>query len=231
MSFRRGLRLGVPIALGYLPVSFGFGLTAVNLGLEPLLAILISLTNLTSAGQLAGLGIIVGGGSLAEMILTELTINLRYSLMSLSLSQKPKRGFSLIKRMLCSFGITDEIFGVASTEQGALTPAYMGGLILLPFLGWSCGTALGAFAGNILPSALCDALGIAIYGMFVAIVVPPAKKNRGVLCAALLAIAISLILTYLPLFSRLGSGFSIIICALAASAVAALCFPIKGENP
>ncbi len=229
MSFRRGLRGGIPIALGYLPVSFGFGLTAVNMGLDPIFAILISLTNLTSAGQLAGLSLLAGGGSLPELILTELTINLRYSLMSLSLSQKKQSGFTLPRRLLCAFGITDEIFAVASAESGSLTPRYMAGLILLPYLGWASGTTLGALAGNILPAAVCDALGIAIYGMFVAIVIPEAKRSRGVLFATLAAVGISLTLAYLPLFSLLGSGFALILAALIASALAAWRFPINEE--
>ncbi len=227
LHFSRGLRCGIPIALGYLSVSFGFGISAVNKGLSPLAALLISLTNLTSAGQVAGLELIVTGGTLIEMALTQLTINLRYFLMSLSLSQKLSPGFSLPHRLLASFGVTDEIFGVSSAEHGKVTPSYMYGLILFPFVGWSLGTLLGAVAGNILPDSIKYALGIAIYGMFVAIVLPPAKKNRGIQLAAGLAIVLSLILAYVPVFSFITSGFSVIICALVASLAAAYFFPIK----
>jgi len=230
LHFSRGLRLGIPIALGYLSVSFGFGIAAVNKGLSPLAALLISLTNLTSAGQVAGLEVIVTGGTLLEMALTQLTINLRYFLMSLSLSQKLSPAFTLPHRLLAAFGITDEIFGVSSAEKGEVTPSYMYGLILLPFIGWSLGTLLGAVAGNILPDSIKYALGIAIYGMFVAIVLPPAKKDHGIQLAAGLAIVCSLVLAYVPLFSFVTSGFSVILCALVGSVVAALLFPIKDEE-
>jgi predicted branched-subunit amino acid permease len=234
LGFSRGLRRGIPIALGYLSVSFGFGMSAVNRGLPPLAAVLISLTNLTSAGQMAGLDVILMGGSLIEMALTQLTINLRYFLMSLTLSQKLSPSFSLPHRLLASFGITDEIFGVAASEQGDVPPRYMYGLILLPAIGWTLGTLLGAVAGNILPSSVKYALGIAIYGMFVAIVLPPAKKQKGVGLAAALAVVFSLVLAYVPFFQFITSGFSVIICAPIASVAAALLFPIDeskdGEN-
>ncbi|MBO5305672.1 MAG: AzlC family ABC transporter permease [Clostridia bacterium] len=230
LHFPRGLRLGIPIALGYLSVSFGFGIAAVNKGLSPLAAVLISLTNLTSAGQVAGLEVIVTGGTLVEMALTQHNINLRYFLKSISLSQKLSPTFSLPHRLLASFGITDEIFGVSSAEAGEVTPSYMYGLLLLPFIGWSLGTLLGAVAGNILPSSVKYALGIAIYGMFVAIILPPAKKDHGIQLAAGLSIAFSLIIAYVPLFSFITSGFSVIICAILASVVAALLFPIPDES-
>ena len=228
--FGTGLKDGIPIALGYLSVSFGFGITAVNGGLSPLTAVLISLTNLTSAGQVAGVEVILALGSLLEMALTQLTINIRYFLMSISLSQKLDKSFTLPHRLLTSFGITDEVFGVASSKKEPLKPIYMYGLILLPFLGWTLGTTLGAVAGNILPEAVNRALGIAIYGMFVAIVLPPAKREKGILTAALLAIAVSLALAFIPLFSFITSGFAIIISALAAAVIAALLFPIKEEE-
>lgn len=228
--FIKGLCGGIPIALGYLAVSFGFGISAVTRGQSPLTAVLISLTNLTSAGQVAGLDIIVNHGSYWEMALAQLTINLRYFLMSLALSQKLDASFSLPHRLLASFGITDEIFGVASSQKEPLRPIYMYGLILLPFIGWSLGTLLGAVAGNILPTAVSAALGIAIYGMFVAIVVPPAKREHGVLLASLVGIALSCALTYLPFLRFISSGFAIIISALGAAALAAWLFPIQVEE-
>jgi predicted branched-subunit amino acid permease len=228
--FTTGLRDGIPIALGYLSVSFGFGITAVNQGLSPLAAVLISLTNLTSAGQVAGVEVIIAMGTLVEMALTQLTINLRYFLMSLSLSQKLDSSFTLPHRLLTSFGITDEIFGVASSQKERITPIYMYGLILLPFIGWSLGTLLGAVAGNILPDAIKYALGIAIYGMFVAIVVPPAKRDHGVLLASLLGIAVSCAVSYIPLLKFITPGFAIILSALVGAAIAAWLFPIRDEE-
>ena len=228
--FKCGLKDGIPIALGYLSVSFGFGISAVNGGLSPLAAVIISLTNLTSAGQVAGVEVILALGTLIEMALTQLTINVRYSLMSLSLSQKLDQSFTLPHRLIASFGITDEVFGVASSKKDPLKPIYMYGLILLPFFGWTLGTLLGAVAGNILPPSVNSALGIAIYGMFVAIVLPPAKREMGVLAASLISIGVSLALAFIPLLSFITSGFAIIVSALAAAVVAALLFPIKEED-
>jgi len=227
--FTNGLRDGIPIALGYLSVSFGFGITAVNQGLSPLTAVLISLTNLTSAGQVAGVEVIIAMGTLLEMALTQLTINLRYFLMSLSLSQKLDSAFTLPHRLLASFGITDEIFGVASSKKERITPVYMYGLILLPFIGWSLGTLLGAVAGNILPDAIKYALGIAIYGMFVAIVVPPAKKNRVIAGLVLVSMLISWVSTVIPVVSDLSSGFRIILLTVVISAVGAILFPAQED--
>ncbi len=224
--FRRGLYDGIPIALGYLCVSFGFGISAVNEGLSAWNAILISLTNLTSAGQLAGVGILVAHGSFFEMALTQLTINIRYFLMSLSLSQKLDKPFALPHRFLCAFGITDEVYCVASMQPRKLIPNYLYGLILLPYIGWALGTLCGALAGNFLPLAIKNALGIAIYGMFVAIVVPPAKADHGVQLTLFLSAMFSCIFAYVPFFDFMTSGFSIIVCAIVAAAVAAYFFPI-----
>lgn len=226
-NFLRGLTDGIPIALGYLSVSFGFGISAANLGIPTLAAILISMTNLTSAGQVAGISIIAAGGTLLEMALTQIVINIRYSLMGLSLTQKLSDRFSTPHRMLASFGITDEVFAVASSKTGPLTPAYMYGLISLPFLGWSAGTALGACAGNILPESLRLALGIAIYGMFLAIIVPPSKKSKGVALAVLAAALLSCALRYIPFPFSISQGFSVILCSLVSAVLAALLFPKK----
>jgi 4-azaleucine resistance transporter AzlC len=229
-NFRDGLRDGVPIGLGYLSVSFGFGIAAVRLGIPALTSIIISLSNMTSAGQMAGITVIAASGTLIEMALAQLTINLRYSLMSISLSQKLDDCFSPLHRALTGFGMTDEIFAVASSKPGTVGPRYMYGLISLPYFCWTAGTALGALAGNILPMSVKDALGIAIYGMFVAIVVPPAKKKKGIAAAALLAAAVSCCLYFIPLFSFISGGFSIIICGTLAAGAAALLFPVPDES-
>lgn len=225
MNYGHGLKKGIPIALGYLSVSFGFGITAVNQGLSGIEAILISMTNLTSAGQLAGAEIIARMGTIAEIILTQIVINIRYCLMGLALTQKLSGKFSTLHRLLVSFGITDEVFGVATSETKELTPSYMYGLITLPYIGWSLGTFLGAFAGNVLPKGVCSALGIAIYGMFMAIIIPPAKKHKGVLFTVLISVLLSCLIYYLPI--KLSQGFSVIICALISSALMAYLMPIR----
>ena len=228
MHFFKGLYHGIPIALGYLSVSFGFGIMAVKAGLSILAAVGIYVTNLTSAGQAAGVAIIAAGGSYIEMALTQLVINIRYSLMGLSLSQKLDKSFTTPHRLLASFGITDEIFAVASAQPGRVTPWYMYGLILISFLGWSGGTLLGAAAGQFLPAAITDAMGIVLYGMFLALIIPPARKEKSVLTAVVIAALFSILFNYL--LTAVSPGFAVIISAIAASAVAALLFPINEEE-
>ncbi|MBQ8915478.1 MAG: AzlC family ABC transporter permease [Clostridia bacterium] len=230
LKFRHGLRDGLPIALGYLSVSFGFGISAVAKGLSALSALIISMTNLTSAGQVAGLSVIAASGAIIEMIMTQLVINLRYSLMGLTLTQRLDDTFSTLHRMAVAFFITDEIYAVASSKSDGVNTRYMYGLGLLPYIGWSMGTLLGALAGSLLPESISSALGIAIYGMFVAIIVPPAKRDRGILLAVVIAAAVSCCIRYIPLFSFITQGFAVIICAILAAALAALILPVKEER-
>ncbi len=229
-NFLEGIRDGIPICLGYLSVSFAFGISAVGMGLSVLEAVLISLFNLTSAGQLAGAPIIASFGSLSELAATQLIINLRYSLMSISLSQKFGDSVRLRDRFWIAFCTTDEIFAVASGKPHAVGRRYMLGLALTPPIGWTLGTLLGAVAGNILPESISSALGVAIYGMFVAIVLPPCKKNRATLMSVILSIALSCAFYYIPFLNRIGSGFVIIICAVVSSLVFALIAPISEES-
>ena len=193
-------------------------------------AAITSLTNMTSAGQFAGLQIIIAGGTLLEMAATQLIINLRYALMSLSLSQKLSGNVTLWQRFIIAFANTDEIFAVAMSHNRELTFSYMVGLQILPIIGWTSGTACGAVAGSMLPVAINSALSVALYGMFLAVVIPAAKKTRPVLLMALLAAAISCILYYVPLFQGISAGMSIIICTVAASVVGAIVFPVKEEG-
>lgn len=228
-NFLRGMSHGIPIFLGYLSVSFGFGILAVNkAGLSVFQASVISASNVTSAGQKAGIDVIAASGGIIEMILLQLTINIRYSLMALSLSQKLDKRFSTPHRLLASYGITDEIFAVCAAQKDPITPAYMYGLISISVVGWVLGTALGAAAGELLPAAVSVAMEIVLYGMFIAIIIPPAKKQHSVLFVILMAAAINVIFYYaLPMVS---SGFAIIISAVAASAIAAFFFPVKDEE-
>ena len=229
-TYKEGLRDGVPIGLGYLSVSFGFGIAVVAGGLAPLVASLISMTNLTSAGQLAGLTIILAGGGMVEMALTQLVINIRYSLMALSLSQRLDKSFTTPWRMMLSCFITDEIFAVASTKSERVGRNYFAGLSTAPYIGWTLGTVLGALAGAILPDIVRNALGLMLYGMFIAIIIPPARRERGVLFAVFTAVALSCILYYVPLFDFLSGGFSLIISAVLASVLAAILFPVPSPH-
>ena len=226
--FFKGLRDGIPISLGYLSVSFGFGILCINLGLSVAAAVGISLTNLTSAGQVAGVGIIAAGGSLLEMVLTQLVINLRYSLFGISLSQKLDSSFTTPHRIAASFGITDEIFAVTYAQEGLVKPAYMYGVILISTFGWVAGTFLGAALGQILPDSISAAMGIMLYGMFLAIFIPPAKKERGVLMAIIAAALCSILFEYVLTF--VSSGFAVIVSAIASAALCAVLFPIPEEE-
>ena len=209
---------------GYFAVSFSFGILAMQGGLSVIQAALTSLTNMTSSGQFAGLQIITAGGTLIELILTQVIINMRYSLMSLALSPKLDKKIKLWQRLLIAFANTDEIFAVAMSRERSLTFPYMAGLQILPIFGWTAGTAIGAIAGNLLPAALTAALGIALYGMFIAVVVPVARRSRPVLLSALIAIAISCVLYVL----KVSAGISIIVSTVAASALMAFLRPIEG---
>ena len=228
-DFLRGAKHGMPICLGYVPVAFAFGLQAVGGGLSALQALLISMTNVTSAGQVAGLNLMLQGGSLMQMALTQLTINLRYALMSLSLSQKLDGTMNTLQRMIFAFCNTDEVFAVASSQPGKVGKHYLHGLMCTPYFGWAIGTLLGGVAGSLMPEFFRTALGIALYGMFLAIVLPPAREKKSVRVVAITAALCSICLRYVPLLNRIGSGYAIILCAVIASCVGALFFPVDEE--
>ncbi len=224
-EFFRGVRDGLPICFGYLSVSFAFGIFAVASGLGAVEALLLSMCNVTSAGQFAAVPIIAAGGSLLELALIQLVINARYALMSLSLSQKMGDDVRTKDKFLIAFVNTDEVFAVASGQKNAVGRRYMHGLILTPFLGWSTGTICGAVAGDVLPQILVSALGVAIYGMFVAIVLPSTKKSRPTAICVLIAVILSCLFYYVPFLQKIPDGFSIIISAVVASAVMAAVRP------
>ena len=223
----KGLRDGVPIALAYLSVSFTFGLLACENGLSVISAFLISLTNLTSAGQFAGLDIIVACGTLIELAVTTLIINLRYFLMSFAISQRVDSNMTTLQRLVCSFGITDEVFAVICQKNGKVGFKYFLGLIILPICGWSSGTLIGAGASMLLPYSVRTALSIAIYGMFIAIIIPPAKRYKPYFYAIGIAVVISCLFRYTPFLNIVSGGWVIIISAVAASALCAYFCPIR----
>lgn len=216
-----GAKLGIPIALGYLPVSFSFGMLAVAGGIPPWAAVIISMTNLTSAGQFAGINIISASGGIWEMGITTLIINLRYMLMSLALSQKIEK-MSLLKRLVTAFGITDEIFAVASTTACKVTFPFMTGLISIPYIGWTAGTVLGAYVNKILPESLSDSMGITLYAMFIAIIIPASRRNRSVLLVLITSVIISSVIYFAMPF--ISSGWAVIISAVLSSALGAFIF-------
>lgn len=229
-EFKEGIRDGIPICLGYISVSVAFGMTAVLSGIPVWAAVLISLTNVTSAGQFAGINLLVAQGTYLELALTTLIINIRYFLMSLSVSQKVEENMGMGKRLAAAFGITDEIFAVSMQRKKRLSAPYMAGLILTPVLGWTGGTLIGATATSLMPPILSASLGIALYGMFIAIIIPPARIHRSVLYAVLPAVAASCCFYYLPGLKKLSGGWSIIIITVAVSALMAWKFPVSPED-
>ena len=229
-EYRAGVSGGVPVGLGYFSVSFGFGAMAVSQGVKVLDSVLISATNLTSAGQFAGLTLIVAAAGLWEMVLTMLVINSRYALMSLALSQRMGSRIGFWARLPIAFINTDEIFALAMARKEPLTLPFMLGLGTLPILGWTGGTLFGALAGSVLPPSFQAALGVMLYGMFIAIVVPPAKKEKEIFLAVVLSIVLSCLFAWFPALKQVSAGISIVICTVAAAALCAALFPIPEEE-
>ena len=229
-EYKNGVQTGLPVGLGYFSVSFGFGAMAVAQGLKALDATLISASNLTSAGQFAGLTLIVAMGTLWEMIVTQIVINSRYSLMSLALSQRMGERIGFFPRLFIAFFNTDEIFALAMARPKPLTVPFLLGLGTLPFFGWTGGTLMGALAGSVLPQDIRAALGVMLYGMFIAIVVPPAKQEKPVLITVILALILSCLFSWVPALQAVSAGISIVICTVAAAAIAAVLFPTEEEE-
>ena len=227
-AFRRGFQAGIPIGLGYFSVSISFGILAVSYGFAWWQAVLISMLTVTSAGQFAGINTMVHPGQYIAMLVSQLTINVRYSMMSVSLSQKVDKAFGKAARWFFGFFITDEIFAVAAAEREVTKP-FRAGLAIAPYIGWTLGTLTGALVGNILPQRLMNALCIALYGMFVAIVTPVAKKEKPVLLVVAIAAALSCLFAFLPGLNVIPSGISVSLCAIAAAAAVAAISPIKED--
>ena len=239
-SYKRGLLAGIPIALGYLSVSFSFGIVAISYGLTWWEATLISATTVTSAGQFSGIQTMLLPGQYMTMLISQCIINVRYSFMSISLSQKLDKKFSGFSRCALGYMMTDEIFAVASTEK-KVRRSFFGGLSTLPFIGWTLGTLLGALLGNILPDSVMSALGIAIYGMFIAIVVPVMKTESNVVKAVIIAAVLSIAFYYVPVLKNVPAGLDISLAAVISAGVMAYLSPdeagetkadsdIKGES-
>jgi len=225
------MKESIPVGVGYFSVSFGFGALAVATGLDVFTATLISAVNLTSAGQFAGLQIIAVLAPLLDMILSQLVINSRYALMSIALSQKMGSRIGILQRLVISFFNTDEVFAIAIKRQEPLTTSFMLGLGPLPFIGWTCGTLCGALAGSLLPLSVRTALSVALYGMFIAIVVPQVTGEKPKRYAAAIAVALSCLFYFLPfLKEKVSSGLSVVICTLISAGICAFLFPLPDEK-
>lgn len=229
-DWKNGVKDGIPIALGYFAVSFTFGILAKNWGLTPPQAVFMSATNYTSAGQFAALSLIGNSAGYIEMAIAQLIINLRYFLMSCSLSQKIDTDESFFHRFFLAFGITDEIFGVSVCNKGKLHPFYNYGLMSMAMPGWALGTLTGIVSGSILPERIISALSIALYAMFIAVIIPPAKGDRILAGIILFSIFMSFLFAYTPLISQISLGFKIIVLTILIAGTTAFLFPISGDK-
>ncbi|MDD6441221.1 MAG: AzlC family ABC transporter permease [bacterium] len=229
-AFATGVKDGIPICLGYLAVSFTFGIMAKNANLSVWEAVLISATNVTSAGQFAGLSLITAGASYLEMAFTQLIINLRYCLMSCALSQKLSQSTPFFHRFFIAYGVTDEIFGISVSLKDKLHPFYSYGAISVAVPGWVMGTFLGIVSGNILPERVISALSVALYGMFIAIIIPPARGNKVLAGIVAISMAASLIFAIAPVLCQISSGFRIIILTIVIAGIAAALFPVTDDS-
>lgn len=229
-AWLNGVKDGTPIALGYITVAFTFGIIAKQAGLNPFESVFMSATNLTSAGQFAGLTLIASGATVLEIALAQLIINSRYFLMSFALSQKIDPRTPLIHRMIMAFGITDEVFGVSIAARGKLNPFYTYGLVSVALPGWAFGTLLGVISGNILPPRLVSALSVALYGMLLAVIIPPARGNKILTGLIVISMSLSLLFAKIPLLQTISSGAKIIVLTILIAGIAAFLFPVKEDS-
>ena len=229
-QFLKGLRDGIPIGAGYFAVAFGLGIAAQKAGLSPLQGFIMSFLNHASAGEYAGIAAIRSGATYIETALLILIANARYLLMSTALSQKLSPDLPIIHRVLIGFEITDEVFGLGISYPGFLEPIYMYGAFLTTTPIWAAGTAVGIAAGNILPEIAVKALSAAIYGMFVAIIIPPCRTNRNIMAVVLVSFALSWLLSVIPATASISEGLRIIILTLVISSLAAVLMPLPELN-
>ena len=228
--FKKGLKDGIPLATGYLAVSFTLGIAAKKVGMSTFQATLMSFLNLTSAGEFAAIGLIGTGASYLEMAITQFIINIRYFLMSCALSQKLEKNLPFFHRFFLAFGITDEIFGLSVSVSGKLNPYYTYGMMTLAIPGWALGTCLGVITGNALSPRILSAFSVALYGMFLAVIVPPMRKNKILAGIVIISMFMSGLFSKLPIIKNMSSGFQIIILTILIAGIAAILFPIQEDK-
>ena len=229
--FRQGVRDGIPVALGYFAVAFSLGIAARNAGLDPFQGFLVSLLNNASAGEYAGITVIREQARYIEIVLVTLIANARYLLMSCALSQRFHPDMPFFHRFFIGFDVTDELFGLAIARPGFVEPRYFYGTMFLPLFGWSLGTMGGVLAGNALPERIVSSLSVALFGMFLAIIVPPARKNRIIAALVGLGFLSSFICSILPILSTLSEGSRTVVLTILLSGLAAFFFPVSEDDP
>lgn len=225
--FVRGMRDGIPIALGYFAVSMALGIAAKKVGFTAFQATLTSFLINASAGEYVGFMLIGAGAGYLEVFLMEAVANARYLLMSCALSQKLGNGVSTLHRLLLGYDNTDEIFGISIAAEGKLCPFYTYGAVVMALPGWSLGTLCGHLLGNVLPARLLSALGVSLYGMFISVFIPEAKKNKVVCGLIVLSFALSYLFHRWSALDGISSGVKILILTVAISLAAAILFPVK----
>ena len=228
--YKKGLVDGIPIALGYFAVAFTLGIVAKNSGLSAFQGMLAAALTNSSAGGYAGFTLIGENASFLEMALTQLVVNARYLLMACALSQKLSPKTSTLHRSLIAFDVTDEIFGISVSVKGNLNPFYNYGAMTVSIPGWALGTLLGVIMGNILPDSVVSALSVGLYGMFLAIIIPPARKNKVIAVLVIVSMALSFVFSKMPLLSGISSGMRVIILTVVISLAAAYLFPVEEEE-
>ena len=228
--FLKGMKDGLPVALGYLAVSFTLGIAAVKSGLTPFQAFATSALNNTSAGEFAAFSLIGAGVSYMEIALTTLILNMRYILMSCALSQKIDKNTPIVHRFLMAYDVTDEIFGLSIMSERRLDPKYTYGLIAISAPSWAIGTYLGAVMGSVMPAGVLSAMNLALYGMFIAVIVPPAKKDKTIAVVIAVSMLSSLMFSILPGLREISSGIVVIILTVVISLAAAILFPVCGDK-
>lgn len=228
--FRYGMRDGFPIGLGYYAVAFSIGLVASKAGLTWWMGAVSSFLTRASAGEYGVYSLIAINAGLAEVVGLSLVANMRYLLMGAALTQKFHPDTSLLKRILTALCVTDEVFGISIAYPGYLAPSYTYGAMIVSTLMWSAGCMSGIIAGDVLPGNIVSALSVTLYGMFIAIVVPPAKQDRGVMAAVVCSFVLSGVCAFVPWLDVINSGTKIILLTVIISAVAAIVKPIKVEE-
>lgn len=228
-NWQNGLRDGFPLGIAYFAVSFAFGIYATKNNISIFDSFLISLTNLTSAGQFAGVDMIARSTGFFEIAITELVLNIRYLIMSCSLSQKYDSDLPLIHRSITAFAITDEMFGVVCCQKGKVSPFYTYGLMCMTIPSWCLGTVCGGFSGTLLSQSLISALGVLVYALYFAIIVPPAKHDKVIRCVCISSMLLSIALTYLPYTKNISQGIRIMIITIIISSIAAILRPVKED--
>lgn len=229
-AFLRGFRSGIPICLGYFAVAFALGITARNVGMSALQSGVMSATMLASAGEYAAVTLIGAGAGILEMIFTTIVVNLRYFLMGCALSQKLKENIPLGHRFALSYCITDELFGISVAEEGFLNPFFTYGAAWISAVGWTAGTVLGVLIGNVLPHNIVDALSVALYGMFLAVIIPASRKDHFIAGIVVCSMGASLLFSAVPVLNRVSSGFRVILLTLLIAGIAAVIRPVNPET-